>query len=270
MKKAYKTELTRFIFIVLIISALFSCGPSEEDKARARLNYARALVERHDTVAALLQLDSIHRLYPKAVYAVNAAKNLSNELNLDLLQNLGAEIDSVNSKIRALEASFVTEKTDIDRFVRYIPRRQTFNRSWSRSFIQVYLNETGELYISSNYYGKGSLNHVALRVYNGNMDAKTDTVPLNTPYNHHSDFMGLNFEKVTYRNGKDNGVIAFIAENADKRLKAVFLGKRKYYIILEDYDKLAVKEALALSNAFKKKQKLTSEIATLQKKLQLN
>jgi hypothetical protein len=42
-------------------------------------------------------------------------------------------------------------------------------------------------------------------------------------------------------------VIEFIANNTDRNLKAVFLGKGQNYIILEEFDKTAVKDALALS-----------------------
>ncbi len=38
---------------------------------------------------------------------------------------------------------FVKEKTDIDRYTRYIHKRQTFDRAWDRSYIQVHLDETG-------------------------------------------------------------------------------------------------------------------------------
>ncbi len=70
----------------------------------------------------------------------------------------------------------------------------------------------------------------------------------------------LKWEKVSYRDGKDNGVIEFIAKNADRRLKAVFLGKRYYYIILETYDKEAVKKALELSKAIKKRKHLKQKL----------
>jgi hypothetical protein len=82
--------------------------------------------------------------------------------------------------------------------------------------------------------------------------------------------MDLKWEKVSYRNGKDNGVIEFIAKNADRRLKAVFLGKRYYFIILETYDKEAVKKALELSKALKKRKRLETEIQRLQKQLNIN
>ena len=134
----------------------------------------------------------------------------------------------------------------------------------------MHLDERGDLYLSSNYHGKNWLNHTGLRVYDSGDAAKTDSIPLNDTHNHHSDFMEAKWEKVSYRNGKDNGVIEFIANNTDRRLKAVFLGKEYYYIILETYDKNAVKDALALSKAIKTKAKLETEIKGLQKKLKIN
>ncbi len=262
-------KFSTVIIVILASLYLVSCGPSDEDKARVKLNYAKSLVENHDTTEALLQLDSISILYPKAAYAANAAKNMINEINIDLLQNYGTELDTLENHISGMEKSFVPEKTDIDRYTRFIHKRQTFDRGWDRSYIQVHLDETGELYISSNYYGKNWLNHVAIRVYDGKDDAKTDTIPLGSVYNHHSDFMDLKWEKVTYRDGKDNGVIDFIARNANRRLKAVFLGKEYYYIILEDYDKIAIRDALALSHAFKKRIQLKNKIASVQKKLNI-
>jgi hypothetical protein len=253
--------------LVLLFAA---CGPSDEDKARTKLNFAKVLLEKQDTTAALLQLDSILKLFPKAPYSLNAAKNLMTEINFELLHRREAELDTIKLRIAVLENSFVKEKTEFDRYTQYIHKRQTFQRAWNRSFIQVHLDERGELYLSSNYHGKNPINHVGLRVYDGGDDAKTDSIPLGDPNNHQSDFMEFKWEKVSYRNGKDNGVIEFIANHANRRLKAVFLGKGQYYIILEEFDKVAVKDALALSKAIKSKNELEKEIQILQKKLQIN
>ncbi|HSO87141.1 MAG TPA: hypothetical protein VLQ91_11350 [Draconibacterium sp.] len=258
-------------FIVVLLAFLFvACGPSDEDKARAKVNYAKMLLEKQDTTQALLQLDSIALLFPKARYSANAAKNMTTEINFELLHRKETALDTIKSRIAELETRFEKEKTEFDRYTQYIHKRQTFQRAWNRSFIQVHLDERGDLYLSSNYYGKSSINHVGLRVYDGEIDAKTDTVPLRDPNNRHSDFMEYKWEKVSYRNGKDNGVIEFIANHADRKLKAVFLGKGQYYIILEDFDKMAVKDALALSKAIKSKNELENEIQVLQKKLQIN
>lgn len=262
----FSIQYIALIFILFITA----CGPSDEDLARAKMILAKSLLEKQDTTNALIQLDSIAILYPKAMYSVNAAKNLKNEINFDVLQRQEANLDSIKVLITNLEKSFVKEKTQFDRYTQYTYKRQTFERAWDRSYIQVHLDERGDMYISSNYYGEQWLNHVALRVYDQGDDAKTDTIPLGDVNNHHSDFMDLKWEKVSYRNGKDNGVIEFIAKNADRRLKAVFLGKRYYYIILETYDKEAVKKALELSNAIKKQKRLQTEIQSLQKQLNIN
>lgn len=258
-------------YVVIILTVFFvACGPSEEDKARLKLEMAKNMLLKSDTTAAILCLDSIPGLYPKAVYSANAAKNLLNDIRFELMQRKEAELDSLNIKIAALEHSFKKEKTQFDRYTQYIHKRQTFKRAWDRSYIQVHLNERGELYLSSNYHGENWLNHTGLRVYDSGDDAKTAEIPIGTVDNHRSDFMEAKWEKVSYRNGKDNGVIEFIANNVDRNLKAVFLGKEYYYIILETYDKEAVRDALVLSVAIKKKRRLDLQIKDLQKKLNIN
>jgi hypothetical protein len=255
------------IFLILTVAA---CGPSDEDKARAKLNQAQSLLAENDTAAALRHLDSIPKLYPEAVYSANAAKNLINEVNFDLLHRKEAELDSLKVKIEELEKPFRKEKTEFDRYTQYVHKRQTFERAWDRSYIRVHLDERGEIYLSSNYHGENWLNHTALRVYDQGDDAKTEEIPIDNINNHRSDFADAKWEKVTYREGKDNGVMEFIANNTDRRLKAVFLGDEYYYIILETYDKDAVKEALALSKALKQKRRLEGQINNLQDKLQIN
>jgi len=257
--------------ILSILFAIFivACGPSDEEKARVKLNKAKTLLVNQDTTAALVLLDSIPKLYPEAIYTTNAAKNLINEISFSVMQQKESMLDTVKVRIAELEKSFVKEKTEFDRYTQYIHKRQTFKRAWDRSYIQVHLDERGDLYLSSNYHGKNWLKHTGLRVYDSGESAKTDSIPLNDTHNHRSDFMEAKWEKVSYRNGKDNGVIEFIANNTDRRLKAVFLGKEYYYIILETYDKEAVKDALALSKAIKAKTKLEAEIKGLQKKLKL-
>lgn len=257
-------------FFVIFITIIFvACDASDEDKARKKMNLAKSLLEKQDTTNALIQLDSIQKLYPKAIYSVNAAKNLISEISFDLLQRKETELDSLEVKIGTLEKSFVKEKTQFDRYEQYIHKQQTFKRAWDRSYIQIHLDERGELYLSSNYHGEKWLNHTGLRVYDQGKDAKTETIPIDDVNNHRSDFMETKWEKVSYRNGKDKGVIEFIAQNVDRRLKAVFLGDEYYYIILETYDKEAVRDALALSKVLKKRNVLKTEIKSLQNKLQI-
>jgi len=256
-------KLSAIVAISLCLG-LASCGPTVEEKARDRMNLVRSLLEKNDTTAALLQIDSIARLYPKATYSVNAAQNLKKEILWEVLQRKETELDSVKAKIARLETHFEKEKTEFDRYTQYVHKRQTFQRSWNRSYIQVRLDERGEIWLLSNYYGEQWLDHTGLRVYDQGDQARTDSIAIGSVDNHRSDFMEFKWEKVTYRNGHDNGVLEFIANHPDRRLKAVFLGKRYHYIVLEDYDKIAVKEALELSKAIRDCQRLEAETKQLQ------
>lgn len=257
-------------FFALILAIIFvACGPSDEDKARVKLDYAKKLLLQNDTVAALANLDSIPKLYPEAVYSANAAKNIVKEVRFELLQQKEDELDTLKLKITELEKPFKKEKTAFDRYVQYVHKRQTFDRAWNRSYIQVHLDETGDLFLVSNYYGKGWLNHTKIRVYVNKEGAKTEEVLLDSPDNHHSNFMDSRWEKVTYRNGKSDAVIDFIAQHADSKLKAVFLGKKNFYILLESYDKEAVCDALVLSKAIKESHILEGQIKQLQKQLNM-
>lgn len=258
-----------FISVFLVVF-LVACGSSDEEKARAKMNYAKVLLEKQDTALAIIHLDSIALLFPKAPYSINAAKNMITEINFELLHRKETALDTIISRIAEMENSFVKEKTEFDRYTQYIHKRQTFERAWNRSYIRIHLDEHGDLYLSSNYHGKNSINHYGLRVYDADISAKTDSVPVGDANNHQSDFMEFKWEKVSYRNGKDKGVIDFIANNTDRNLKAVFLGKGQSYIILEEFNKTAVKDALALSQAIKSKSELEKEIKVLQKKLLIN
>jgi hypothetical protein len=269
LSKVLTMKISLYLFLMLLTLSIVSCGPSDEEKASAKLRQAQALLARNDTLTALRHLDSISVLYPKAEYAVNASENLIKEIQFDMLHKKEAQLDSLKLKIEKLEKPFQKEKTEFDRYTQYIHKRQNFERAWDRSFIQVHLDERGEIYLSSNYYGKNWLNHTALLVYDQGDDAKTEEIPIGTTDNHRSDFMDAKWEKVSYRNGKDNGVMEFIANNSDRNLKAVFLGKEYYYIILETYDKQAVIDALALSKALQQKRKTESEIHALKRKLNL-
>lgn len=253
---------------ILIAVIFFSCGKSEKDRAAEKFTLATSLYQKGDTITALQLLDSIKIVFPKAVESVQKAKDLSNKINSEALFRKEQQIDKVSNRITELEHLFDKEKTEFDRFTQYKHKMQKFERRWNQSFIELHLDERGDLFISSNYYGKDWLNHTGIRVYDGIFQAKTDSVSLDDPGNHHSEFMNLHWEKVSYKNGKDNGVIQFIADNADRNLKAVFLGKRMYFIVLEAFDKQAIKEALQLSNALKKKAELQKDIKEL--KLRLN
>ena len=257
----------RFFILFLLSIQLLSCRKSEKELAAEKLQRAETLFQQGQREEAILAADSVRLLYKGAVQQVIAADKFKKRVYSELLYDAQNEMDSLKTQITELEKNFISEKTEFDRYTQYIHKRQDFQRRWNKSFIQIYLDERGELYISSNYYGDQWLNHTAIRVYDGDIQAKTDSIPVGSALNHHSDFMNTKWEKVSYTGGKDNGVIEFIADHADRKLKAVFLGKRHYYIVLEDYDKQAFVQALELSKALKRQAELKKRINEYQSKV---
>jgi hypothetical protein len=253
----------------IILTILSACGPSKTEQAAKKIKITEALLAKGDTINALLGLDSIPKLYPEAVSEINKAIQISNGIYSAQLSKQRELLTGANKVISSFLKEFKPEKGEFDRYTNYIPSRQVFDKSWSRSFIQVTLNEKGDLTLASNYFGESWLDHTSFRLVTGRFEVKTDSVPLDNINNHHSDFIPSKWEKVTYRGPKADEVIAAIALNWDKKLKAVFTGKGKstYIMWLEDYDKNAIKNAYELSKAFKIKSKAEKLIPVLEKKV---
>lgn len=255
------------IYLLMFLLVMAACGPSQRELAVKKINQARNLLVQGDTINAIVQLDSVLRLYPKAEVQIGVVKNIKTDIYQQMIDARRMQLIKNDSLITLYETNFNQEKTEFDRFSQYNHKRQTFNRSWDRSFLQVHLDERGELYLSSNYMGKEWLNHTGIRVYDGQLQSKSDRIPVDDMLNHQSDFMDYKWEKVSYMNGRADSVIYFIAENSNLNLKCVFLGSRYYYIVLESFDKQAVVDALNLSEAIKRKKRLEEEVAELSKKL---
>lgn len=263
-------RLTFYLFLISIVVLLFiSCGPSQRELAVQQINRAKQSIIEGDTIRSIAQLDSVKILFPKAEVQKVVAKNMAVELVRQLIDQRKNQLSLIDSAIMGLETKFTKEKTEYDQYVQYIPKRQTFDRSWNRSFLLVNLDERGEIYLTSNYMGSEWLYHTSIRVYDEDLQAKSDVVELTNPLNHRSDFLDYKWEKVSYMQGKSDALIQFIAEHSDRSLKCVFLGKQSYYILLEKYDVETVVEALALSKQIKRRKFLGEEIKQFEKQIQL-
>ncbi len=260
--------MKRFIALFAITSTMacmiFPGCSSVEDKAALRLNHARKLLENQDTVHALLHLDSVEILHPKAAYSVSSAKNLKREIAWEMLQQREKEKDSVEVRILALEQKFIPGKSPFGRNVVYTHKNQVSENRLSNTFLQVLTDGKGSLTLISNYYGGQWLEHTRIRVYDGETEALTDSIPLGNVDNYRGNFMDSRWERVTFRNGRDKGIIELIAANSAKKLKAVYIGKRNQYIILEERDREAARDAFEFSRLIKNRERLTGEISELQ------
>lgn len=264
-----KNNLLLSTVIAFILTIVFACGPSQPELASKKIKVSEGLLANGDTLNALLHLDSIAKRYPEAVTELHKANEISNRIYDFQLAKQRNNLAAAKIVITSLIKEFIPEKGEFEKYTNYIPNRQIFDKSWARSFVQVTLNEKGDLTLASNYVGESWLDHTSLRIVGERFEIKSDSVSLDNVNNHHSDFSPSKWEKVTYRGAQADAVIAMIAANWDKKVKAVFKGKGKttYIMWLEDYDKKAFKSAYELSKAFKVKSEAEKLIPVLEKKI---
>ena len=262
-----KFRFTIFTGIAIVLSILSSCGPSQTQLASGKINISKALLSTGDTINSLLLLDSIPKLFPEATSEAQTAKEISKRIYGAKLTKQREKLTASTIIINSLIKDFNPEKGELDKYTNYIHNRQGTEINWSRSFIQVSLNERGDLTLSSNYYGEQWINHTSIRIVGPGIIAKTDSVPIDHLNNHHSEFNGAKWEKVRYQGVMADAVIETIAANYDKKLKALYLGKSYYVIWIEEQDKKAIKAAYDLSKALKVKNESEKIMLELEKKI---
>jgi hypothetical protein len=258
--------LAQLLLLIFIFLSFSSCGPSLEEKAIEKLNEAKKLIAKGDTIKAIDVLKSLPTFFPKANIQIADAKKMKDELFSLMIDSRKERLSATEIQISKIEKNFTKEKTEFDVYTQYIPNTLSLNHSWNKSFLQVTLNELGEIFLTSNYMGKEWLNHTAIKVYDGGLQVKTPEVPSNDPNNRKCDFLDYKWEKVSYTDGKSDTTIRFISQHSDRNLKCVFMGANYYYIILEELNKEAIRDAYNLSVAIKNRDEIIKQIKQLETK----
>ena len=250
-------------FLLLILG----CTSSQQQLAAIKISIAEACLTKGDTASALLHLDSIPRIYPKAVLEVKRAHKVSNQIYTSKLNRLFEKKEGIIRIVESLIKEFSPDKGEFEKYTNYIHNSQFNERNWSRSYVQVIVNQIGDLALMSNYFGSSWINHTSMWIQVDGIMTNTDSVSLDNINNHHNEFNGANWEKVTYRSPQAEKVIETIASNPDKKLKVYFKGKSSFAVWVEETDKKAIKSAWELSKALKVKVAAEKTISELEKKI---
>lgn len=253
------------VFTAIVLIIVSACRPSQPKLAVQKLALAESLIARGDTAAGLTHLDSIPVLYPRALSEGRNAIQLSNKIIVSQLMQQRDNLAMATTLIDSLITQFTPETGEFDKNTYYIYNGT--GNTWSRTFLHVYLTDKGNLLLVSNYYGSQWINHTSVSIEAEAVVAKTDSVPPEHLNNHHGEFGGAKWEKVTYRGPQAEQVIALIAKNTDKKIKVVFNGKPTSTTWVEDRDKKAIKAAYEFSQALKVKAAATKQISVLEKKI---
>lgn len=238
---------------MLSFAALFSACSNNGDKAAQLLSEARASYETGSLNKAKIQIDSIRSTYPKEFKVIKEGIQLMREIELKENERTLNYTDSllVVKKVEAEELAkdFVLVKdTAYEELGNYVLKGMTVERNVERNYIRTGVNEYGEMYIASVYFGGRNINHTGIRVeVKDGSNAETQAIPYDGGRNYRFTDGGNKTEIVTYKQGSDNGVINFINHYKEERIKVTYTGDKPYVIYLDDLSKKAIVKTFELA-----------------------
>jgi len=253
---------------------------NEEKEAKARLDHARILFDQNDFFAAKNEIDSIRTLYPKQIKVLKEGLSLMREVEWKEAERNIAFCDSLLpirlEEFEEFSKGFTLEKDSLyNEIGNYIWKQQTVERNVERCYIRSGVNEKGEIYLASVYFGKSPIKHTALKVSTPDgLSAETASIAYDGGVNYRFEDLGNTTEVVTYKGENGINVIKFIYDNQKERIKAEYIGGKPYIIYIADGDKKAIAATYDLATVLsdietmrKEKEKSEKKIAYLKTKL---
>jgi hypothetical protein len=264
----------RFVFSFVLIGLFITGCVSETQKAAEKqLEKASGFLEKGQFEPAISLLDSIQVWFPEEYGVVGKAmklrKNAASAFHNEFIRQAEEMRDSLLPRVKILSKNFVFEAAAPGRPGKYEHKRQSVRRSWSRSFVKANIREDGQFWISSHYYGKEWLDHVYIKVYDKELQAFSDTIPLGDSDNSKLQDADDKWETIDFKDGTDRGIVALMVQNSERRLKVRFSGKKHHYIIMEEFDKDAVRNGFELAQVLKGVHELNQKIERHKKDLRL-
>jgi hypothetical protein len=241
-----------FFFLLAVILLPAGCGKTKD--AHAELEHVRTLYETGHYAAAKTAIDTLRLRYPREIDVLRDALTLMRLVERSESERNIAYCDSL-TPIRAAEAevlkkAFVFEKNeDYEDIGNYIWKQQTVERNVERSYIRCGVNETGEIYLASVYFGRRPIRHSSLKISTPDgAYATTASIPYDGGMNYRFTDDGNTTEVVTYRGDHCLEAVRFICNaDAKARIKAEYTGGNAYALYLGENDRKAICTTLELA-----------------------
>lgn len=266
--------MKRITTYILLTGLLLSSCNSQEKEARNRLDNARKLYEANEFFSAKNEIDSIRTLYPKEFEVLKESLQLMREVEWKEAERTLAYCDSLLpiriAEVEELRKGFVYEKDSIYEEVgTFVWKQQTIERNIARCYIRCGVNEQGEMYLASVYYGANPINHTSIKLSTPNgVFAETASIPYDGGVNYRFKDLGFTTEVVTYKGDAGLDAINFIYNNAKERIKVEYTGGKPYIIYMAEADKKALVETFNLGTVLSDVYRMTVEMNKAQKRLE--
>lgn len=251
------------VSLILIAVLMFSCGPKPEEIAKEKFNRASEMFNQQLFNDAMLVLDSIIIDFSGEVEYVTRAEDLIRKIKIGEQERNLVYLDSVllkkQEELEVLMKNFNVSKEYGEKEI-LIHKRQKPQNSFNRSYLRAHLDNEGNFYISSRYTGNKYIHHNKIKVYHKDQAVTSEEIPFDGFENRHFEDGGNYWEMVNYKNNADNGIIDFIAQNVNLPLKVEYIGKERYYIVMEKFDKEAIRDGYEISFVLKEIHKVKQDI----------
>ena len=229
-------------YLICLLFLFIACN-SNKKQAIAYLENTQKLYEQGEYTLAKNNIDSIKKLFPKEFGIQKQGLKLKRhieikeqEINIVLCDSM---LNICLAEAEKMKSGFVFEKNpEYDDLGKYIDKNQQLEAKLQSSYIRTDVNELGEIHLYSVYYGSRPIQHTRLKVSKSNGEyAETQNILHDGGMNYSFVDGGMTTEIVTYKQGKDNGVIQFIYNNKGSVIKAEYLGKGNYTFTISTADK---------------------------------
>ncbi len=268
------TSMNRLSFIILLIAALSACN-NDDRQAALRLENARQMNKSGSYNAAKLQIDSIRSLYPKSYPVIKEAIILLQDIELnEQTRNLSycdSILTTLDDNIAILKQSFILEKdARYQRIGNWMLKSQKAESNLRKSYIRTGVNEWGEMYITSVYFGKSALKHTAIRMSTPD-GGNAETVPVAPDGGNNYSFTdnGMVSEIVSYRGKKCRGVVGFVSLYETQPIKVEYLNGKSFSLTLDSNTKKAIIETAKLAESINEYNRFVQERELARAKISL-
>ena len=268
--------------MVLTFLLLVGCGKTKE--ARAHLAEAKNFYDNQYYEAAKKAIDTIRINYPSEVGVLKEALTLmrlvergESERNIVFCDSM---IPIRIEEAEKLKKGFVLEKDpEYNEVGNYMWQQHTIERNIERSYVRCGVDEKGEIFLASVYFGGRAINHTGLKLsMPDGTYAETTPIPHDGGMNYRFKDLGNTTEIVTYKNEKCINAVNFVYNAEDRiRIKADYTGGTSFSLYLSENDKQAIKAAWDLAAVLsdietmrKEKERATKIIMYLDEKLNGN
>jgi hypothetical protein len=270
-----KKEMNRYTILLLITSALLIAGCSGGKEAKTLYDKACLHYENKEFAAAKNIIDSINLLYPKEIDVRRAALTLMRQVERSESEQNITFCDSLmpirEKEFEALKKGFVFEKDPAyNEIGNYIPPSMIVERNTERSYIRCGVNEEGEMYIASVYFGSRPVEHTGLKLSTSNGTyTQTPAIAYDGGVNYRFKDNGNTTEVVTYKGNNCKDIANFVYLNMKERIKAEYTGGKPFTINLSDNDKKAIHSTCDLALVLSEINAMKKEKARSEKRIQM-